>query len=86
MANNKEGGNETKMKRLKGGEEVCLLSDGVHASSNGKGEEMRRHEEQLRKGINILFSPACEEEETKEIRQSVSLRRRLNVWRLCACS
>lgn len=25
MARNKEGGNETKMKRLKGGEEVCLF-------------------------------------------------------------
>lgn len=28
MVNNKEGGNEIKMKRLNGGEEVCLLSDG----------------------------------------------------------
>lgn len=66
MANNKEGGNETKMKRLKGGEEVWLLSDGAHASSNGKGEEMRQHEEQLRKGINILFNTACEEEWEEE--------------------
>lgn len=30
MVNNKEGGNETKMKRLKAGEEVCLLSDGTY--------------------------------------------------------
>lgn len=45
IANNKEGWNETKMKRLKGGEEVCRLSDGAHTSSEGEEEEMREREE-----------------------------------------
>lgn len=46
MANNKEGGNETKMKRLKGGEEVCLLSDGAHIkrkSKRGGNERARKN-------------------------------------------
>lgn len=41
MANNKEGGNETKMKRLKGGEEVCLLSDGAHIKRRRRGGNER---------------------------------------------
>lgn len=45
IANNKEGRNETKMRRLKAGEEACCLSDGAHISSEGEEEEMRECEE-----------------------------------------
>lgn len=41
MANNKEGGSETKMKRLKGGEEACLLSDGTHIKRRQRGGNER---------------------------------------------
>lgn len=47
---NKEGGNETKMKRVKGGEEVRLLSGGADI----KREEMRERREQLRNGVNSV--------------------------------
>lgn len=50
--NNKEGGNETKMKRLRGGEEVCLLSDGTYikqrqrgGNETGRGTVERRHQD-----------------------------------------
>lgn len=50
--NNKEGGNETKMKRLRGGEEACLLSDGTYikqqqreGNENERGTAERRHQD-----------------------------------------
>lgn len=67
MANNKEGGNETKMKRLKGGEEVCLLSDGAHTSSKrqrGGNERAWRTAEKRHKYCSI--GPVRESERKKK--------------------
>lgn len=55
MANNKEGGNETKMKRLKGGEEVRLLSGNTYIKEKQRGgnEKARGTAEKRHKGGSI---------------------------------
>lgn len=78
------------MKRLKGGEEVCLLSDGTHTSSKrqrGGNERAWRTAEKRHKYCSI--GPARESKRKKKYR-NVPLwgagNQRLNVFCLCVCS
>lgn len=77
MANNKEGGNETKMKRWKGGKEVFLLSDDTYIKQRQRGgnEELRNYDYSIglwgkQKKISSRWGVGNE---------------RLNLFALCVC-